>query len=164
MDILDETMNLMVEESKAADLNFSAKEFLDRLDKRITNEYIINGELYDEFGDIQLTSNKNNKLGIFIYRDSETNQISVTLTGPDVREFFDTEDEVVDFINKEMSDYFRRQDGLKDWINLGDELEQKYSSLYNKYTEKNPDNHLSYLDWFTNLPMSYKNEVENSLK
>ena len=61
MDILDETMNLMVEESEAADLNFSAKEFLDRLDKRITDEYIINGELYDEFGDIQLTSNKNNK-------------------------------------------------------------------------------------------------------
>ena len=37
MDILDETMNLMVEESEAADLNFSAKEFLDRLYKRITD-------------------------------------------------------------------------------------------------------------------------------
>lgn len=113
MDIINETMKAINEEKDIAQLNINKNEFLPKLDQRIQDEYELNEDLYNEFGDINLVSKLNNKLSIFIYRDKEQDEkISVSIGAAGVRGWFDTEDEVVEFINSNMTDYYKEQDEL----------------------------------------------------
>ena len=113
MDIINETMKAINEEKDIAQLNINKNEFLSKLDQRIQDEYELNEDLYNEFGDINLVSKLNNKLSIFIYRDKEQDEkISVSIGAARVRGWFDTEDEVVEFINSNMTDYYKEQDEL----------------------------------------------------
>ena len=74
MDIINETMKAINEEKDIAQLNINKNEFLSKLDQRIQDEYELNEDLYNEFGDINLVSKLNNKLSIFIYRDKEQDE------------------------------------------------------------------------------------------
>lgn len=113
MDIIEETIKVINEEFNIAPLNLDKDELISKLDSRIQKEYSLNEDLYNSFGDIELVSNLNNKLSIFIYRDQEKdNKISVTIGASGNREWFDNIDEIAEFINSTMQNYYKEQDEL----------------------------------------------------
>lgn len=164
MDIINETIKAINEERDIAPLNIDINTFLPKLDQRIQDEYKVDMDLYNEFGDINMVSQLNNKLAIFIYRDKDSNEISVSLGGPGERWFFKNEEEIPQWINSRMKLWYEEQDDLMDFLNKGDKLHQLYVDKYNEYVEHNPDNHLEYSDWVDHLPMSYRDELEKSIK
>lgn len=112
MDIINETIKAINEESDIAQLNINKDEFLTKLDPRIVDEYKVDDDLYNDFGDINMVSTLNNKLAIYIYREKDTNKISVTVGATSSREYLDSVDEVIEFINNEMDQYYKDQEEL----------------------------------------------------
>lgn len=144
-----------------ATLNIDINELLSKLDQRIVDEYYLNQELYDDFGDINLVSKLNNKQSIFIYRDKETNQISVTVGAAGVRDYFDNIDAIADFINTSMRNHYEEIDSLNEdnWDEQAQRVEDTFKKAYAQYVESNPENHLDYNDWFNILPMTDKERL-----
>ena len=141
--------------------NIDINELLGKLDQRIVDEYYLNQELYDDFGDINLISKLNNKQSIFIYRDKETNQISVTVGAAGVRDYFDNIDAIADFINTSMRNYYEEIDSLNEdiWNKQAQRVEDTFKKAYAQYVESNPKSHLDYNDWFNILSITDKERL-----
>lgn len=157
-----ELENKLIEALTESDLNpleINIDELLAKLDSRIVEEYELNKDLYDEFGDINLVSKLNNKHSIFIYRDKDTNQISVTVGAIGARDYVDNIDALADFINQSMNIYYEEQANLDNWDKEAQRLEDTFKKAYNQYIEENPENHLSYNDWMEVLPMTDKERL-----
>lgn len=113
MDIINETIKAIDEESDIAPLNIEIDSLLSKLDQRIVDEYYLNEDLYNDFGDINLVSKLNNKQSIYLYRDKEQDErISVSVGAAGARGWFETEEEVADFINKEMDKHYKELEEL----------------------------------------------------
>lgn len=114
MDIIDETIKEIINESNNHKRlnwdNFEAK-----LNKRILDEFEFNEILYTDFGDIEMTKKDNDNISIFVYWDDEKNKINVSI--PENRWDFDTEDEAIEFINKNMIEFLEEQDELINFLN-----------------------------------------------
>lgn len=115
MDIENKLVEALLDLDIAAP-NIDINELLSKLDQRIVDEYYLNQELYDSFGDINLISKLNNKQSIFIYRDKETNQISVTVGAAGVSDYFDNIDAIANFINTSMRNHYEEMDSLNENI------------------------------------------------
>lgn len=77
--------------------------FLSKFDPIITDNYIFNDNLYAYCYDIELTHKVYPELSIFVYKNEETDEIDVYV--PNNHGCFKTEDEAIDFINKEIRNY-----------------------------------------------------------
>ena len=61
-----------------------------------------------------MTKKDNNNISIFIYWDDEKNKINVSI--PENRWDFDTEDEAIEFINKNVIEFLEEQDELINFL------------------------------------------------
>lgn len=159
-----ELENKLIEALTESDLNpleINIDELLAKLDSRIVEEYELNKELYNEFGDINLVSKLNNKHSIFIYRDKDTDQISVTVGAAGARDYFDNIDAIADFINTSMRNHYEEIDNLNEdnWDEQSNKLEDIFKKAYDQYVEDNKENHLNYNDWLNILPMIEKEKL-----
>lgn len=172
MDKLTEaTINGIVDEINP--LNIDKDEFISKLDPRVARDYEINQELYDDFGDINMVNKNNNKLAIYLYRDVDTNKINVSIGATGTRQFVDSEEQAIEFINNELNKYYEEQAKLNEemgiseddeWDKEAERLEKVYKKAYDEYVKANPENHLDYVEWSDHLPMSYRDELNKLAK
>lgn len=117
MDIVNETIKEIINESNNHKRlnwdNFEAK-----LNKRILDEFKFNELLYVDFGDVEMTHKEYDNISIYAYWDDEKNKINVSI--PENRWDFDTEDEAIEFINKNIIEFLERLDDVKRFIDTGE--------------------------------------------
>lgn len=117
MDIINETIKEIINESNNHKRlnwdNFEAK-----LNKRILDEFEFNELLYADFGDVEMIHKEHDNISIYAYWDDEKNKINVSI--PENRWDFDTEDEAIEFINKNIIEFLEGLDDVKRFIDTGE--------------------------------------------
>lgn len=117
MDIINETIKQIINESNNHKRlnwdNFEAK-----LHKRILDEFKFNELLYADFGDVEMIHKEYDNISIYAYWDDEKNKINVSI--PENRWDFDTEDEAIEFINKNIIEFLEGLDDVKRFIDTGE--------------------------------------------
>lgn len=117
MDVVNETIKEIINESNNHKRlnwdNFEAK-----LNKRILDEFEFNELLYTDFGDIEMIHKEYDNISIYAYWDDEKNKINVSI--PENRWDFDTEDEAIKFINKNIIEFLEGLDDVKRFIDTGE--------------------------------------------
>lgn len=117
MDIVNETIKEIINESNNHKRlnwdNFEAK-----LNKRILDEFKFNELLYADFGDVEMIHKEYDNISIYAYWDDEKNKINVSI--PENRWDFDTEDEAIEFINKNIIEFLEGLDDVKRFIDTGE--------------------------------------------